>query len=711
MDKYFEQLNQTFKSNSFDEITNMHKEQQLLCLYGFYNFYHADTGNIMELISSSVALYDENSKDHIDGIFIDDDADEATVEMVSSYYVYPGMDFLTFDKLEEYYSNMYNAAFEALHKSSTTRAKLIHFFEQDDDYHFGEGKKKVCLNIITNLMPKSDVKRKYVNKVAKLNVAKDVICKITFGQDIEQAVLEIESPKEYVDHGFLLLDKPDNYLKFGPENSIIINISAKSLKSIYEQYYNQGLFAQNLRYYVKSAKTDNKIIESIKNKGDKFWYFNNGIIIICDKFKMTGSTILLEKFSIINGGQTTKLIGDTEFEDDFYIQCKIIRNKYTNEKEKSQFIADVAEATNTQKPIKEKDLVANRVEQRELKSKMAAVGVYVQIKRGAVISKKVYPEPWQNTTNEELGQLLYSFMYQYPGAARNNKASITGNEERYKLIFAKDYNEYMLRDLCHFKAFYKKWLKLAKDKNYYDDPYMGGLLKNGMFFFAAAIGVMSKLFFNNYITQFKTIESMGEKYNLLSQYDINHPILINNIDLYANDFYSLLHFIYKKYIKDGYIDAKEDDPNIIYSNFMKTDKNYKRYIMRNIIKNFDEQDIKQIKNLFHTVNDAEKEKNNDLLKEYFIEYNNINISYDELDIDEKEIFDKFKSYRTTTYKFKKIKAYDVFRDKDIIAFIKKKPKSIVELSDLNCLKNKQLEDYGEDIIAILNGTFNRFKID
>jgi stage III sporulation protein AA len=103
---------------------------------------------------------------------------------------------------------MYNAAFEALHKSSTTRAKLIHFFEQDDDYHFGEGKKKVCLNIITNLMPKSDVKRKYVNKVAKLNVAKDVICKITFGQDIEQAVLKLcknslYSYEDQLKNGFL----------------------------------------------------------------------------------------------------------------------------------------------------------------------------------------------------------------------------------------------------------------------------------------------------------------------------------------------------------------------------------------------------------------------------------------------------------------------------------------------------------------------------
>ncbi len=710
MEKYIKQIVQDFAANGFD-IENMSREQKLLALYGFYNFYHADSSYIMDLLQDSMSLYDSDSKDHIDGIFLDLEADEESIELVSSFYVLPNMEFIGIDDLEEYFNIMYKSAFEALHKIHTVRGKLIHFFEQDNDYHFGDGKKKLVINIITNYTPKSDIKRKYLNKVNKLKIHNNVVCKLTFGQDVEQAVLEIESPKEYVDHGFLIMDRENNYLKFGVENSLIINISARSLKNLYLQYYNQGLFAQNLRYYIKSTKTDSKIIESIKTKSDNFWYYNNGIIIICDKYSITGKNILLDRFSIINGGQSTKLIGDTDFADDFYIQCKVIRNKYSTEKEKSVFISEVAEATNTQKPIKDKDIVANRVEQRELKTKMASVGVFVQIKRGAVINKRLYPEPWQNTTNEELGQLLYSFMYQYPGSARNNKAAITGNDDKYKLIFGKNYNNYLLKDLCHFKAYYKKWLKLIKDKNYYDDPYMQGLTKNGLFFFVAAFGVMLKLYFNNdYIQKLKTIESTGEKLNLLSQFDLSHQLLTSSISSYSNDFYALLFYIYKKYIRNGYTEAREDDQSIIYSNFMKSDKNYKRYIMKEIIKNFDNDDRNQLKSLVFNVSPEDLELNKKLLELYYVDSAATIISYEELDIDEKELFDMFKVYRTVTYKYNKIKAYEVYRDKDIILFIKKKPASLIELSDLNCLTIKQLEDYGNDIIAIINGTFNRFNL-
>lgn len=192
-------------------------------------------------------------------------------------------------------------------------------------------------------------------------------------------------------------------------------------------YGYRGLFSQNLRYYVKSAKVDENIIESMQEHPDNFWYFNNGIILICEDYLISETSIILRKFSIINGGQTTKLIGETEFNKDFFLQCKIIKNKYLDEDERLEFISDVAEASNTQKPIKNKDLIANRIEQRLLKKQMANEGVYCQIKRGEKINKKLYPNAWQNTTNEELGQFLLSFVYQKPGTARGSKQSRENN--------------------------------------------------------------------------------------------------------------------------------------------------------------------------------------------------------------------------------------------------------------------------------------------
>lgn len=258
-----------------------------------------------------------------------------------------------------------------------------------------------------------------------------------------------------------------------------MNISAKSLKSLYELYGYRGLFSQNLRYYVKSAKVDENIIESMQEHPDNFWYFNNGIILICEDYLISETSIILRKFSIINGGQTTKLIGETEFNKDFFLQCKIIKNKYLDEDERLEFISDVAEASNTQKPIKNKDLIANRIEQRLLKKQMANEGVYCQIKRGEKINKKLYPNAWQNTTNEELGQFLLSFVYQKPGTARGSKQSICGNKERYALLFGKTYNSKFLCDLLKIKAYYKLWVKKIKKTDDGYDPYKIGLINNG----------------------------------------------------------------------------------------------------------------------------------------------------------------------------------------------------------------------------------------
>ena len=710
MVNFFKQLRKCFESCNYYFLKENDVEQNLIALYAFYKFYRADTSSIGDL-EASLTL-ESDSPDHIDGVFLDEETDEDTVEVVSSYYVLDGLQFVGLEKLEDYYKDMFKYAQAARHKSAMARARLISAFD-DNEYEFGIGKKKLVLNIITNYSPKATDKKKYNKRAESIKINDYTTCIITFGSEVEQSVLEIESPKEYVDYGFLTLDEENNYALFGAEKSMICNISAMSLKNLYESYSRQGLFAQNLRYYVKQAKTDSKIIDSIQNKPENFWYYNNGIIIICKNYKLNGKSLLLDEFSIINGGQTTKLIGDTDFDKDFYIQCKIVRNKYKDEKQTSQFIADVAEASNTQKPIKDKDIVANRVEQRELKAKMTKVNVFVQIKRGAVINKKVYPEPWQNTTNEELGQLLYSFFYQMPGSARNNKAAITGNEERYSLIFKKDYDARLLRDLCYIKAFYKQWQKQIVEMGKDSDKYIEGLLKNGFLFMVGVIGALVKIYIHkDYMKQIQSVYETHLRLNIINQYDIVHPIFKDNILSLKNDVFALFNFIYHKYLKEGFIDAKEDNPATVYSNFTKGDKNYRKYILKNIFKQYDGADKVKLKGLLYEPTDKDLENDQIALETYKITLDTNKCSLDDLDLDQKEVYNKLAKYRTITYKATKgMKAYNVFTNVEIATLVVKNPKSIAELIDLNILTDKQVTNYGDDVLAILNGTYTKFKLD
>ena len=76
----------------------------------------------------------------------------------------------------------------------------------------------------------------------------------------------------------------------------MLNIQRKiyyflSLKSNYQKYGKAGLFAQNLRFYVADKKVDVGIENTIREKGENFWYYNNGIIIVCDDYRIVGKTL------------------------------------------------------------------------------------------------------------------------------------------------------------------------------------------------------------------------------------------------------------------------------------------------------------------------------------------------------------------------------------------------------------------------------------
>ena len=123
----------------------------------------------------------------------------------------------------------------------------------------------------------------------------------------------------------------------------------------------------------------------------------------------------------------------------------------------AKFISEIAEASNTQKPINSADLIANRFEQRYLKEKLSENGIFMQIKRGdaAVANlKENYPEAWQKTNSAELGQLLYATICQKPGTARNSKDKIFSDKNKYQLVFGNPmgYNMDFVKDLMFLKT-------------------------------------------------------------------------------------------------------------------------------------------------------------------------------------------------------------------------------------------------------------------
>ena len=570
IDMYISNLIYEFKRLSYEDVEKCSDTEKLLYLYA-YHYFNADSSKISDIIQGNVCL--QGAVDHISGIYIDQDSDNGDVDAVIA--IYSENNSFNFPAILKIFKDA-EAAICAVQEHKSNGRKELGTIFGDEDYKISSTK-PVKIRLITNHNPKTIVNKRAITKALQAMKPEHdyVTYHISFGLDIEYEIMEIENPKEYVDEAVIKLDAPNNFMRFGAEESLIVNISALSLKNLYVQYGYRGLFAPNLRYYVKNAKIDGNIVESIQEHPENFWYYNNGIILICDNYIIDGNSILVQNFSIVNGGQTTKLVGETDFAQDFCIQCKIIKNKYQSDDDRLEFIANVAEASNTQKPIKDKDLIANRIEQRLLKKQLADAGIYCQIKRGEKVNKKLYPAAWQNTTNEELGQFLLSFVYQKPGTARGSKASICGNKERYTLLFEKKYNNGFLSDLLKIKAYYKLWANYIKKTDDGSDVYKVGLVNNGMFFMTAIIGAVCKVYYRPAIIKQIAASVLSEqKLEIIAQHDIDHQIFRSDIEK-KEQYFALFEYCYAKFYRPGYEflkTFKEKYNN--YSNFTKINNNY-----------------------------------------------------------------------------------------------------------------------------------------
>ena len=406
---------------------------------------------------------------------------------------------------------------------------------------------------------------------------------------IDNQIAMINEGRKTVPQGEIKLYREDreNYqiIKYG-ENGLFTTISARDLQRLYRAYREDGLFEQNLRYYRPNKKIDDKIKNSIFKNKKNFWYFNNGIIIACSDFKPDGDNIKLWSFSIINGGQTTVLIGDYfEGTEDFAIPCKIIRNDDYN------FLAQVAEASNSQKAISDADLKANAPEQIQLKKLLEERQIYLDIKRGKIGAKKKIDKEcpknynsktWNRISNQELGQLLLAFIFQEPGTARSNKNSIFSVQATYKKLFLNK----NIQDLDLLKSLvqlYEHLVEYENNPNIGLDQEENEVLSYGKLYILAVIGFFIKV--ERKLIDYKLL--MTNDNDDIWEKELGENIPSGNIfaEYEEDDFDNILKNLFLKiigFIKDAH-QSKIEVANSTYTNFLKTNPKYRKYILKRII--------------------------------------------------------------------------------------------------------------------------------
>ena len=381
---------------------------------------------------------------------------------------------------------------------------------------------------------------------------------------------------------FLNNGNKNDMLAYG-ENGIIVNVKATSIKSLYEKHSENGLFSYNLREHVADKSVDEGIEQTIKNDKDNFWFYNNGITIGCEDFRKDGDKIKLYNFSIINGAQTTTKLGKSKLIDgkhDFSLVCKIVKSDLISEETKN-FISKISEASNSQKPIKLRDLKSNDLQQLKLE-RGAASNKYplaIEIKRG--VKAKNYNkvrEKWQRVTNEYIGQLILSCILQKPGLARNSKNTIFSSKKLYTQVFVRDHDFDTLYDLVRLGNIYTEYSnREIKEMNDLDTI---GIMRNGKLTILAIVCYLIKK------QKREVIDYTSEevyKDNLTGLLFTDYPK--DDLILKLEDLFS---FIVEK-LQKIYEIKKGSEKITSYSNFFKNEKMYEI-----IIREFDDNYLKNI---------------------------------------------------------------------------------------------------------------------
>ena len=219
----------------------------------------------------------------------------------------------------------------------------------------------------------------------------------------------------------------------------------------YKQYGNR-LFAKNIRYYKGNTEVNQGIKEVLRTEPDKFFYYNNGIKILCKKItrKAAYSTdrntglFVLEGVSLVNGAQTTGTIGSVyaetpELLSSACVYIQIIELGESNEGQATQ----ITKLSNTQNRIEGKDFASLDPNQERLRMELSLSGIQYLYKAGAKIDS---PEQQISLDEAIVAQACSLADLTITALTKRNVGALTENIEKtpYQLLFNSSTNSFSL---------------------------------------------------------------------------------------------------------------------------------------------------------------------------------------------------------------------------------------------------------------------------
>lgn len=230
----------------------------------------------------------------------------------------------------------------------------------------------------------------------------------------------------------------------GPLKGIVATVAVQDLLLLIQDPEDpnkiiEDVFNENVRIYLKLKNRINQSIydTAVSDDNYSFWYLNNGITLLCEECNYIPNSrspqVDLKNFQIVNGGQTTHALFEAFIRDPEKIKDVLVLVRICETKKENKIGERISETTNSQTPIRTRDLHSNDRIQRKLEEQFKTLGYFYERKKNQHSDQ---PKSFR-LDNELLGQIYLAYYLDMPSEAKNQKQIVFG--DKYDDIF--DENE------------------------------------------------------------------------------------------------------------------------------------------------------------------------------------------------------------------------------------------------------------------------------
>ena len=331
------------------------------------------------------------------------------------------------------------------------------------------------------------------------------------------------------------------------------------------------LFARNIRGFLGNTGINRSIESTLKKEPYYFWYYNNGVTILCDEAKQITERgykkLLVTNAQIINGQQTTRILalhGDSEAT--ILVKVFVVtRDSKAEQARYGHLVSQIVSATNWQNAISQSDLKSNDIEQVRLERDMRKIGYQYLRKRQTISESK------RITGNRYRYFIKKEDMAQFVGACLLDPYEVRLGRNR---LFEDDVysNIFDGRPAAHYLTFY--WLSRIVSW------FSSGNIRRGY----AKWHVIN--FIWSQIGKFLKRNEMHENFRYVAEREYKYRKQLKPFYSAINDIFGVVLAFYRKNRKtrDGVLDEstffKHKNLPYRYAKYWESSKNRKRGLVK-----------------------------------------------------------------------------------------------------------------------------------